>query len=298
MSRHDRQSFLGDNSEHLLGALKVGIIGLGGGGAHANQQLAHIGAGDVLGADHDIVEESNLNRLVGAGPKDVEDKTLKAVVADRVYRSLNPRGDGRFLACKWQEATPAFADRDIIVAAVDSYVARNEIEAFCRRLMIPLVDIGMDVHRVGGEHVIAGQVILSSPGHHCLWCMGVLTEQRLQEEARRYGDAGGAPQVIWPNGVLGSIAVGLIMQCVTPWHSGGLAEAYLEYNGQTHEVKTSNRLKAIREAACTHYPAIQVGDPLFDIRSQQDRYVPGRVVQPSRHPGRFPWIKRLLAKHR
>lgn len=298
MSRHTRQGFLGENSEQLLGALKVGIIGLGGGGAHANQQFAHIGVGDMLGADHDIVEETNLNRLVGATPQDVQDKTLKATVADRVYRSLNPRGNGRYIACKWQEAAPAFADRDVIVAAVDSYIVRNEIEAFCRRLMIPLVDVGMDVHRIGEEHIIAGQVILSSPGHHCLWCMGVLTEQRLQEEARRYGDAGGAPQVVWPNGVLGSIAVGLVMQCATPWHAHPIAEAYLEYNGQTHEVKTSNRLKAIHDTSCSHYPAAQVGDPLFDIRALHNRSVPARVVQPPTSPGRLDWIRHWLAKLR
>lgn len=299
MSRHARQSFLGENSEAVLKALKVGIIGLGGGGAHANQQLTHIGVGHILGADHDVVENTNLNRLVGATPADVEMKTLKAIVADRVYRALNPTGDGRYLACKWQDAAPAFADCDVIIAAVDSYIERNEIEAFCRRFMLPLVDMGMDVHKIGGEHIIAGQVILSSHGHHCLWCMGVLSEKRLEAEAKKYGDAGGAPQVVWPNGVLGSLAVGLVMQLATSWHNAPLAEAYLEYDGQTHEVKISNRLKAIRGVPCPHYPANQVGDPLFDIRATREISIPKRVVQPApAKPQRFAWLHHLLPKSR
>lgn len=51
--------------------------------------------------------------------------------------------------------------------------------------------------------------------------MGDFSDEAL-EEVRNYVAAGGKPQVIWPNRVLASTAVGLFIQTVTPWqHSSG-----------------------------------------------------------------------------
>ena len=79
--RLSRQSFLGVRSDEILSSVRVGIIGLGGGGAHVVQQLAHVGVADFVTCDPDRVEESNLNRLVGAAAADAESGTLKTDVA-------------------------------------------------------------------------------------------------------------------------------------------------------------------------------------------------------------------------
>ena len=55
----------------------VGIVGLGGGGSHIVQQLAHIGIHYFTCFDGDVVEYTNLNRLVGAIASDVADRILK-----------------------------------------------------------------------------------------------------------------------------------------------------------------------------------------------------------------------------
>ena len=41
--RYSRQSFLGPGSEARIARCTVGVAGLGGGGSHIVQQLAHIG---------------------------------------------------------------------------------------------------------------------------------------------------------------------------------------------------------------------------------------------------------------
>ena len=90
----------------------------------------------------------------------------------------------------------------------------------------------MDVHEVGkGEFLVAGQVILSCPGVPVLRCCGLITDERLEREAEQYGAAGGRPQVVWPNGVLASTAVGLLTQVVTPWYSKAPEFIYLDYDG-------------------------------------------------------------------
>lgn len=266
MSRYDRQSFLGADSDARLAAATIGVVGLGGGGSHVVQQLAHIGIGGLVCVDDDIVEDTNLNRLIGATLDDVVAARLKADVAARIVDGLVTSPRLRALPRKWQDATEELAECDIIVGGVDSYRERSELESFCRRLMIPYIDMGMDVHEVGEHFVIGGQVVLSTPGCPCLWCLGILTRELLEVEAKKYGEAGGKPQVVWPNGVLASIATGLVVQLLAPWMREPLASAYLEYDGNRQQVVTSNRLKAVAGRACDHYPAGQVGDPLIDIR--------------------------------
>src|SRR3546814_10258244 len=104
--------------------------------------------------------------------------------------------------------------------------------------------MGMDVHSVGDHYLVSGQVILSSPGEPCLRCFGLVTDEALEAEGARYGDAGGRPQVVWPNGVLASTATGLMVQALTPWHSKPLESVCLEYDGNKHTVsdRKSTRL--------------------------------------------------------
>ena len=64
--RYSRQSFLGADAEERIARCTVAVPGLGGGGSHVVQQLAHIGFQNYIIYDGDRVEESNLNRLVGA----------------------------------------------------------------------------------------------------------------------------------------------------------------------------------------------------------------------------------------
>jgi hypothetical protein len=79
----------------------------------------------------------------------------------------------------------------VIVGSVDSFKERQQLERFARRHLIPYVDIGMDVHKLGDRHyLIGGQVFLSSPGQPCLRCCNIVTDERLEQEALRYGDAG------------------------------------------------------------------------------------------------------------
>ena len=123
------------------------------------------------------------------------------------------------------------------------------------------IDIGMDVH---GEDpsVIGGQVILSSPGGLCMRCMGFLTDAKLAEEAARYGKAGARPQVVWPNGVLASTAVGLVIDIVTDWTHRSLPYAYLVYDGYKGTVRESVTLRNLEITSCPHFPDGETGDPL------------------------------------
>ena len=268
MSQHDRQSFLGPTSEQDLTDITVGNLGLGGGGSHLVQQLAHLGVGGYVLVDPDTIDETNLNRLVSGTRADVQTGHQKIRIAERTIRAVLPNARISAHAQPWQEVASELKHCDVIIGGLDSVIAKDEVDRFGKRFLIPYIDMGMDVHKAGGRFLIAGQVVLTLPGGPCLRCMGVVTEAALATEARLYGAAGGKPQVVWPNGVLASTAVGLFTQLVCPWHDKPMTAAYLEYDGNKHTVSPSMRLAAIGKHPCNHHNVNDTGEMRFDIRAQ------------------------------
>lgn len=274
MSKHDRQSFLGATSEQDLKRAKVGIIGLGGGGSHVVQQLAHLGVGNYVLVDPDIIDETNLNRLVGGTLDDVKRKTLKVHIAERVIRAVVAEANIGAHSKQWQEVSKDLQTCDVLIGCLDAVAAKDQLDKFCQRFLIPYIDIGMDVHKVGAGFLISGQVVLITPGSPCLRCMGLVTEEALAQEARNYSAAGGKPQVVWPNGVLASTAVGLFTQLICPWHSGSPRAAFLEYDGNKGTLMPSKSFAFVAERPCPHYFPEEAGDPLFDIRQPRQEEAP------------------------
>src|SRR3989442_529645 len=217
-NRFNRQSFLGPDAARILNECTVAVVGLGGGGSHVAQQLAYAGVGGFLLFDGDKVELSNMNRLIGASLDDARANTAKTTVAERQILSVNPEAVVRSHQCRWQSAAESIREADAIVSCMDSYAARQDLEATARRYLIPLLDIGMDVFLLEKKAHVAGQVILSLPPGPCLRCLGFLNDENLRLEAEQYRAAGGRHQVVWTNGVLASVAVGLLVYLLTGWN--------------------------------------------------------------------------------
>lgn len=267
MTRLDRQSFLGPNGERILDQATIGIVGLGGGGSHIAQQFAHMGVGGYVLVDPDHIEDTNTNRLIGGTLKDVAAKRAKVAIAERLIRGLQPSARIKALCKSWHDAVDDLKRCEIIIGAVDSFRQRDQLERFSRRYLIPYIDIGMDVHEIGKlGFLISGQVILSFPGFPCLRCCGLITDERLEQEDNLYGAAGSRPQVVWPNGVLASAAVGLVTQVLTAWYSRPPAFVYLEYDGNRGTIVRNARMETLKQCLCPHHPAEETGDPFFDIR--------------------------------
>lgn len=260
--RYSRQSFLGESSQEIFENTIVGVVGLGGGGSHIVQQLAHIGFKRYELYDPDIVDESNLNRMVGAKVDNAAKKVSKLSVAKYMIRSLQPGAEIKGHQSNWQDAAESLKRCQLVFGCVDSFIGRDQLEQFTRRYLIAYVDIGMDVV-IGsdGHPVMGGQVIASLPGLACMRCMNFITDERLQREAEKYGDAGSRPQVIWSNGVLASSAIGIGVDLLTDWTQQLRGPVYLEYDGNKGTIK--NRSIEYKSKVCAHYGNAQVGEPIF-----------------------------------
>jgi hypothetical protein len=262
--RYERQSFLGEDSQSKISEIKIGIVGLGGGGSHIVQQLAYLGFKNYVLFDYDKVDETNLNRMVGASLEDVKNGTKKVDVAERIIKALHSDANIKKIEDNWMNTPEFLQECDIVIGCVDSYIGRRDLELECRRYLIPYIDIGMDVHHSYKSEApsLVGQIILSMPGDLCMTCLGFLTEENLAKEAAKYGNAGGRPQVVWSNGILASQAIGIIVDLVTGWTGKNVITPYYAFDGNAGVLMIHPRLKYVT-GSCTHFSLQQIGNPIF-----------------------------------
>jgi molybdopterin-synthase adenylyltransferase len=261
--RFSRQSFLGVDSEALFRSVRVGVAGLGGGGSHIAQQLAHVGIGHFALFDPDTMEFPNLNRTVSATFEDAISNTPKVIVAERTIKGINPYAEVWPIQSEWQKDFESLRACDVVFGCLDGFSRRAQLEETCRRAMIPLIDIGMDVHK-GEPYSISGQVIVSMPGKPCFRCVGFIRDKDLDQEGRRYGEAGANPQVVWSNGVLASTAIGILIQMLTPWCPINSSSAFLGYDGDRFTLEHDPRLAVSANRNCKHFSTIgDLGDPFW-----------------------------------
>lgn len=189
-SWHARQKLaLGAGGQARLRHLRVAVVGLGGIGSVVAMQLAHLGVGELVLIDGDVVEASNVSRIVGARPADVGQ--AKVGVAARYASDL---GFVRQVECVGQFLFPQhealFASCDIVVSCVDRMTPRALLNRWAYRHLVPVVDLGV-VFRVDGSDKIvadAGRVVVIGPGRPCLACWGHLDPAELRQEAQSEED--------------------------------------------------------------------------------------------------------------
>lgn len=241
--RLDRQDVAIPGSDGLLADSVVAVVGLSGGGSHVVQQLAHLGIGNLLVVDDQIVEETNLGRLVGATEADIDAATPKTDLAERVVIGIDSsirvvKVPHRFPS---SQAIARLKEADIVVSAVDTFRARDDINRFCRRHLIPQIDVGMTIRTRNETLTLAqGQVIVSIPTvSSCLHCWftdeKTLAEEELERPAGydRDPDAPGDPQVVSMNGVLASEACNCVLDLITGYSRGARGARIWRYDGRS-----------------------------------------------------------------
>lgn len=268
--RLDRQNrAIGPIAEARLAGASVAVIGVCGGGSHVCQQLAHQGVGRIVPIDDELVEEVNLGRMIGTTPSDV-DRTPKTAVMRRLIGAIDPDTcveeiRGRFPEEKTLAAMKAV---DLVVACVDSFLVREQVNAFCRRYHLPLIDVGMNI-RTNGEELerAEGQTVVVLPDSSCLRCTALLSDSVLERERKERPPgydlnpyALGDPQVVSMNGVLASEACNSALDLLTGYAGGARGAAWWGYDGRRGEI-TRYELPG-RRALCPACAEQGHGDPL------------------------------------
>lgn len=227
--RYDRQiRAFGVEGQAMLGQLTVAVVGLGGTGSIVAQQLAHLGVGRFVLVDHDEVDTTNLNRLLGSTTQDVG--LPKAQVAERAIRAINPSA-----ACEahvGDVTDSALAERltqvDFIFGCTDSMASRAVLNQLAYQYLIPMIDMGVAIRVDAGRLAsVTGRAQMLAPGLGCLVCADGIDGQQVrwemmspaQRRADPYFENASVPQpAVMPlNGIVTSAAVAMFLSAVTSY---------------------------------------------------------------------------------
>jgi hypothetical protein len=225
---HRQTLVVGGPGQEIMRRARVAVVGLGGGGSHVVQQLAHLGIGEIIVIDADRVEATNRHRLIGLTRLDVWLKRRKVDVMSRLVQRIGNGSRCSRIAQKVPEpvAVEAIKRAHIIVGCLDNLHARLDLQELSWRFLIPYVDIGVSIRPVEDSSdsdprvSIGGNVITLIPGGFCLWCCGFLSDEKLALERNGpnrsyFQNRTGEPQVVSFNGVVASQAANEILQLLT-----------------------------------------------------------------------------------
>ena len=141
VNRLDRQlPIFGELGQKKIANTKLAVIGVGGVGSHFTVMSVYHGIGNIMIIDADVIEESNLNRLAGAGWKDVGQK--KVDVVKKAFENISNCVTCKSIPMIVQEAMNEFKEADIVASCVDTDESRLWLQEFCARHYKPLIDFG------------------------------------------------------------------------------------------------------------------------------------------------------------
>ena len=153
----------------------ITIVGVGGLGSVVAEHLIHMGFQQINLIDPDVLERSNLNRVVGAYYEDAEQKRAKVEVVKRHLTRINPHAT--VMAYKNdvhdREVESVLALSDWLMVATDNHSSRLRAQELSIQYFVPLISVGVNISVK--EHKIedmSGEVITARVGDYlCLSCL-------------------------------------------------------------------------------------------------------------------------------
>lgn len=179
----DRQVLaFGEQAQRRLQDVRVGVVGCGGTGSVVVQMLAHLGVQHLVLVDPDVVELTNLNRLVGATRADARLSRLKVHVARRSVQRVNPRARVQALPISLADpgALDALKGLDLLFGCTDNHGSRLILNQLAVQYLVPYLDLGagLAVASDGRLAAAGGQVQAVIPGEFCLACIDSIDRTR------------------------------------------------------------------------------------------------------------------------
>src|ERR1043165_2398351 len=146
--RFDRSiRFFGKDGQDKLTSSRVTIVGIGGLGTHVVQQTALLGVGRLGLVDSEELDESNLNRYVGARHDDPIPGTPKVDIGERLVKSINPDIEVNkiFDSLVSKDAFREIVEADFVFGCLDREGARLILTELCAAYRRPYFDLASDI---------------------------------------------------------------------------------------------------------------------------------------------------------
>lgn len=226
-SRHIALSEVGFEGQEKLTNAKVLVIGAGGLGCPVLQYLAAAGVGFLGIVDHDVVEESNLQRQILYGTSSIG--MNKAIAAKKRLTDLNPSIMIQAFSEKLNtsNAISLFEQYDIIVDGTDNFESRYLINDASLNTNKPVV--------YGAIYKFEGQLSVfnfkNGPSYRCLFPKPPSNDEGIN--CKEVGVLGVLP------GIIGSLQANEVLKIILG--IGDVLSGMLYcYNAKTSGVFTTN----------------------------------------------------------
>lgn len=218
-------AWMGAEGQRKLAQTSLAIVGAGGLGSLALHMALGLGFRRLCLIDHDRVEHSNLNRLMGLGLEDVG-KTKVEALATKAAQCF-PQAQVEVVPHRVEDpqAQSALGCADLLVVGVDDDEARLTVQNFAVRHLKPLLDMGSGfrLDPQGKVQHMGGQVRWYVPGGPCLVCQGLdplrVVPRTTQEAQKAAGYVSGAAltpaSAITVNAAVASVGLDLVVRFLT-----------------------------------------------------------------------------------
>ena len=161
----------------------ITIIGVGGVGSIIAENLIHMGFQNINLIDFDVVEKSNLNRLVGATYEDAKQNKKKVSVIAKHLKSINPFSKVHAY-CKSvfdKSMEKVIALSDWLFLTTDNYASCVHVQNLAFKYYVPFISAATNI-LVENKQIsdVRGEVILIRIGDRlCLNCLGKIDRKEL-----------------------------------------------------------------------------------------------------------------------
>lgn len=178
-------SAFGAEASERLRQATVAVIGAGGTGSMAIEVLARAGVGRLIIVDPDHLSESNLERVHGSQPDQVNKGTPKVIVARQHVRAINEtcKVEAYLGALPQPEVLDAVITADVALGCTDQQHSRLSLSDLSFRYLIPSIDCGVMLEGENGK--ITGQVlqlVRFLAADPCALCREMVFPHRISEE--------------------------------------------------------------------------------------------------------------------
>lgn len=185
-SARTRQTF-GEGTYAKLKRLKVGIVGCSGTGGVSIEQLMRYAIEEIVLVDPDIIEEKNLNRLIGSRNSDDCLGQAKVEFYKRLIMDTNLGSRVRTFQtniCTSIETLQCLSTCDIILGCMDSASGRNILNRLCTFCLIPYFDMGVSIvaDGHGGIEKVTTAVHYIQPGKSSLFSRKAYNMEQVRAE--------------------------------------------------------------------------------------------------------------------
>ena len=277
---------------------RILVVGAGSVGLDIIVRLAASGICDLTILDFDIVEEHNLDRLIGAAARDVRLRRPKTHVANReairAATAVNPRIETSDLSICEPEGVRLALDHDLIFCCVDRPWPRAVLNALAYTDLIPVIDggIAIDCFDDGTMRGATWRSHVIRPQRPCMSCNGQLDLAELlpDKQGLRFDPSYIAPdtpsnepqgQNVAPLSV--SVSASMLAQYVSfSVAPGGLGDpGPLQYSFSDHNL--IHRCGSTRPH-CPVEAAEGIGDQRTDLTDRHERAEQQRRIASSPGP--------------